>query len=160
MNITAILISSLIPMLVGFVWYHPKVLGTAWMNITGITDEKIKSSNMLLILGITLLFSVMMSMAMTSMVIHQIHLGSLFADIAGDKKIEVMLNGQVTDVTNKFRTFKHGSFHGIIGAIFFALPILGINALFERRGAKYIFLHLGYWVITMALMGGVICGLK
>lgn len=86
MNITAILISSLIPMLVGFVWYHPKVLGTAWMNITGITDEKIKSSNMLLILGITLLFSVMMSMAMTSMVIHQIHLGSLFADIAGDKK--------------------------------------------------------------------------
>lgn len=71
-----------------------------------------------------------------------------------------MLNGQVTDVTNKFRTFKHGSFHGIIGAIFFALPILGINALFERRGAKYIFLHLGYWVITMALMGGVICGLK
>ena len=58
---------------------------------------------------------------------------------------------------NDFRTFKHGAFHGTIGALFLALPILGINALFERRSFKYIAIHTGYWMLTMGLMGGVLC---
>jgi hypothetical protein len=58
---------------------------------------------------------------------------------------------------HNFRTFKHGAFHGILSAVFFALPVLGIQAMFERRSGKYIFIHLGYWVITFVLMGGIIC---
>jgi hypothetical protein len=58
---------------------------------------------------------------------------------------------------NNFRTFKHGAFHGILSALFFATPVLGINALFERKSFKYIFVHAGYWMLTLALMGGVIC---
>jgi hypothetical protein len=58
---------------------------------------------------------------------------------------------------NEFRTFKHGLLHGVISAISIALPILGIVALFERKSAKYIFIHLGYWVITLGIMGGIIC---
>jgi cytochrome b561 len=56
-----------------------------------------------------------------------------------------------------YRTFKHGAFHGVLAGIFFAMPITGIVALYERRSAKYIFVHVGYWTLTMALMGGVIC---
>ena len=46
-----------------------------------------------------------------------------------------------------------------LAALFVALPIIGINALFERKSAKYVALHLGYWAISLALMGGVICAM-
>lgn len=58
---------------------------------------------------------------------------------------------------NNFRTFKHGAFHGTIGGFFFATPVLCINALFERKSFIYIAINAGYWIITLALMGGVIC---
>ena len=58
----------------------------------------------------------------------------------------------------KFLSFRHGALHGVIAALFGIWPVIGINALFERRGWKYTAIHLGYWVITFALMGGVICG--
>ncbi|MEM1124806.1 MAG: DUF1761 domain-containing protein, partial [Bacteroidota bacterium] len=32
-----------------------------------------------------------------------------------------------------------------------------MNALFERRGWKYIWIHTGYWFITLALIGGLLC---
>jgi hypothetical protein len=37
------------------------------------------------------------------------------------------------------------------------LPLIGINSLFERKSFKYIFIHTGYWIISLALMGGVLC---
>jgi hypothetical protein len=41
--------------------------------------------------------------------------------------------------------------------LFFALPVLGTNALFQHKGFKYIVINVGYWIITLALMGAVIC---
>ncbi|MEM1124805.1 MAG: DUF1761 domain-containing protein [Bacteroidota bacterium] len=55
------------------------------------------------------------------------------------------------------RSFGHGALHGGIIALFAALPLIGINALFERRGWKYIWIHTGYWFITLALIGGLLC---
>ena len=43
MNWLAILVSALIPLIIGAIWYHPKVFGTAWMHATGITEAKIKT---------------------------------------------------------------------------------------------------------------------
>jgi hypothetical protein len=31
------------------------------------------------------------------------------------------------------------------------------NALFERKGWKYIWINTGYWVITVSIMGGILC---
>jgi hypothetical protein len=88
-------------------------------------------------------------------------MGSIFADdpTMSDPNSESSLYVKhfMDTYGHKFRTFKHGSFHGILSAFFFALPVIGMNALFERRGIRYILIHLGYWIITLALMGGVIC---
>jgi hypothetical protein len=59
---------------------------------------------------------------------------------------------------DNFRTFKHGAFHGAINGLFVAVPILGVNALFEQKSFKYIAVNGLYWIITLSLMGGVICG--
>jgi hypothetical protein len=56
-----------------------------------------------------------------------------------------------------FRTFKHGALHGTIAAIFMALPILGITAIAERKRGKVVLIHAGYWILTLLLVGGVVC---
>ena len=35
--------------------------------------------------------------------------------------------------------------------------VIGINALFERKGFKYIAINAGYWILCLGLMGGVLC---
>lgn len=53
-NLIAVLVSSLVTLLVGFVWYNPKVFGTIWMQETGMTEEKAQKSNMLKVFGLTI----------------------------------------------------------------------------------------------------------
>jgi hypothetical protein len=163
LNFTAILISTFIPLTLGFIWYHPKTFGNAWMKEAEVSEEKLKSRSMALIFGLTLLLSFFLSFAMQYMVIHQMHMYSIFANDATmndpNSEIGMMLKNFMEKYGNNFRTFKHGLFHGIISAITLALPIIGINALFERKSFKYVAIHIGYWAITLGLMGGIICGM-
>jgi hypothetical protein len=41
--LAGIVVSAFIPLVIGALWYHPKVFGTAWMQATGITEAKIKA---------------------------------------------------------------------------------------------------------------------
>ncbi len=154
-------VAALIPMVIGFIWYNPKVFGTAWMKASGMTEEKAKGANMPLIFGLTYLLSLLMCFILMSNTIHQLHLFSLFADSPGmgekGSETQMIFDGLMEKYGTNFRTFKHGAFHGVLVGLFAALPIIGINALFERKGFKYIAINAGYFIVTLALMGGVIC---
>ena len=58
---------------------------------------------------------------------------------------------------SNYRTFKHGALHGTMAGLFLILPVLATQAMFERKTVKYVLINTGYWVVTFALMGGVIC---
>ena len=155
-------VAALIPLAVGFVWYHPKTFAPAWMAASGTTEEKMRGSNMVIIFATVYFLSFIMSFTIDYLVIHQL---SLFSIMAADSN-HVMDAGSeaaknyasiMEKYGSDFRTFKHGTFHGAVCGITFALPVLGIIAMFERKSAKYILIHAGYWVVSMALMGGVIC---
>ena len=148
-------ISALIPLVIGFIWYNPKVFGNAWLASIGKTADDMKGANMAVIFGLTYLFSFMLSFFMLAIVRHEMGMFSLIN--GASKEVEDMAKTILSTVGNRYSTFKHGALHGTIAAIFFALPVLGINALFERKSGKYIFIHLGYWVVTLALVGGVMC---
>jgi hypothetical protein len=152
----------LVPLLVGMIWYNPKVFGNAWMASTGMTEEKSKGANMPLIFGLTALFGVMFASTMVFMVIHQAHINSILQKELMDASTKDATTTVVNDFMSKygtnFRTFKHGAFHGVISAIFFVLPIVAITSMFERRGFKFIAITTGYWMVVMALIGGIICG--
>ena len=160
-NWLILLAASIIPLVIGFVWYHPKVLGNAWKKASNLSDEQMSGANMALIFGLTFLLSFFVAVAINFMVIHQFHLYSMLASEPGIKESGTEVNTLYTTILEKygmnFRTFKHGAFHGAIGGITLAFPILAINALFERKGFTYIAINAGYWIICMALMGGVIC---
>jgi len=159
-NFPILLLAAIVPLLMGFIWYHPKTFANAWMKEADMTEEKIKSGNMGLIFGVTFVFSILLAFSIQFMVIHQFSLYSLFYGQAIDdpnSEVGIFFKSILERVGNSFRTFKHGMLHGFLGGLFSALPILGINALFERKSFKYIFIHAGYWIITMMLMGGIIC---
>ncbi len=160
-NFLFVPLAALIPLIFGAVWYHPKVFGTAWAVSSGVTEAQMKSGNMLKVFGLTYVLSVMAALALSGMVIHQGHVYSVLLGEPGLYEAGSELNGYVTDFMEKYgrnyRTFKHGAFHGMLAGIFFALPVLGINAMFDRKGFKYIAINTGYWIVVLALMGGVIC---
>ncbi len=149
-------VAALVPMLTGFIWYNPKVFGNAWMKSINMSPENMKGGNMAITLGLAYLMSVLLAVSLVSVVIHQASLLSVFD---GDKTQEsaAYIKNFFETYGGRFRTFKHGSLHGVISGFFIALPILGINALFERRGFTYIAIHTGYWMLTLGIMGGILC---
>ncbi len=160
-NWIILLIASVIPMILGFIWYHPKVFGTAWMKTSGVDQEKMKGANMGMIFSLSFIFSFFIAMSLQYVVIHQNHVWSIFANDPGMKDPNSAVSLYVKDFMDKygnnFRTFKHGVIHGVITGIFLIFPIMAINALFERKGFKYIFINAGYWIVSLAIMGGIIC---
>ena len=156
-NFLAVLAAAVSAMVVGFIWYSPKVFGTAWMQASGMTEEKIKGGNMAKIFGMAFVFALMLAFTMPSIVIHQMGAVSLIGGPLMVDSAEPSYEAFMADYGTAFRTFKHGVLHGVLAGIFIALPILGTNALFERKSAKYIFINSGYWIVTLGIMGGIIC---
>lgn len=154
------LLAGLIPLIVGSVYYHPKVMGTAWMNSNGFTLKDLEGGNMPMIFGLAYLCSVLIAVAMMPMTIHQMGYMSVMMEVDGYGVAGSEVSKQVEAFTKQYadvsRNFGHGAFHGMLYTIFLVVPIISINALFERRSLKYVLVHGGYWLITLALMGGVI----
>jgi len=57
---------------------------------------------------------------------------------------------------DKHRHFGHGVFHGVINALVFALPFLTMYTLFGNRSKRFFWHHLSYWIVTCALVCGLI----
>ncbi|MGA1226388.1 MAG: DUF1761 domain-containing protein [Tamlana sp.] len=155
-NFLAVLAAAVSALVVGFIWYNPKVFGNDWMQAAGMTEEQIKGWNMAKIFGLAFFFVFLLAFAMQFLTIHQT---GAMGMVGGD--VENALPSYaafMADYGNVFRTFKHGALHGTIAGIFIALPIIGTNALVERKSAKYIFINAGYWVVTLAIMGAIVCG--
>lgn len=160
-NLAIAALAALIPLFVGFTWYHPKLFGTAWMNLAGLTEEKMKGANMPLVFILSYVFAFMMALAIMGIVIHQGHVYSLLVKAPGfgvpGSPVQTMIESFMRDYGQNFRTFKHGVFHGVLFSIFFVLPLIATGGMFERKSFKYIFVNWGYWLVTISLMGGVIC---
>ena len=160
-NFIAVIIAALVPTLVGFVWYHPKVMGTVWEKHTGVDMTTPGNRSMPVVFGLSLLLSFLLAGSMLPITIHQMGVYSMIANEPGinDPTSEVgqMLSSLMAKYGTNFRTLKHGALHGFIMSLFFMLPILGTNALFERKSTMYIVVNAAYWVITLTLMGAIIC---
>ena len=155
-----ILGSGLIPLLVGAIWYGP-LFGKLWMKEAGITEESMKGANMAMIFGTSLVLGVFLAVGLTPLVVHQMGVFSVLqspeAAVSGSPT-QLFFKDFMSKYGTNFRTFKHGAFHGTLSGVLLFLPILGTNALYERKSWKYIFLNVGFWALCAALMGGIICG--
>ena len=130
-NWISLLLAALVPLVMGFVWYHKALFGKTWMAETGITEEMAKSANM----GKTFIISFIMAALLGFFLIN-------FNNSPGQEGV--------------YDTFKHGAAHGAILGVFVAMPLFITNGLFELRSLKHMLINLGYWIVTMAIMGGIV----
>ena len=153
-------LASIIPLVVCAIYYNPKVAGNLWMEVSGTSEEKAQSGNMAIIFGLAYLFSLFIALTMGGIVIHQTAIQSLLVTESGfgeaGSEVQTYFEEFLKMYGDKDRTFSHGAFHGAFAGILFAWPIIGTIALFERKGWKYTAVHTVYWVISLALMGGVV----
>ena len=171
LNWPIILLATLVPTIIGMIWYNSKVFGNTWMKLNGFTEDQMKEGSMIKKVLISLFFSFLIALALHPIVIHQM---GIFSTLMEETGFLNQATGEINPASpagvdftmmmgkygNAFRTFKHGVFHGIILGIMIALPILAINGVYERKPVKLIMIHAGYWIVTLALMGGLICQFK
>lgn len=155
-NFLALLVAALSTVVVGFIWYNPRVFGTIWMKESGMTQEKMKGTNMAMLFGLSLLYALLISFILQMLVIHQFGAVGM---VGGDPTIAKPSYAEfMADYGNAFRSFKHGALHGLITGLFLVLPVIGTNALYERRSFKYTLVTGGFWIVCCTIMGGIICG--
>ncbi len=154
------LVVGLVPMIVGAIWYGP-LFESKWMKVNKFTKSDLEGGNMAVIFGLSYLFSVMVAFFLSGVVIHQ-------GGVAQMMLPEIMESGspaanEFNDLMarygDRYRSWGHGALHGAMVAIFFALPVIAIKSLFERRGWTYTFIHTGYWTVCLTIMGAVLCQL-
>lgn len=133
-NWLSLVLATLVPMVMGFIYYHKALFGTAWMESIGMTEEKAKTANMGVVFGLSLLMSFLMSFFLLG-----------YVNGAGQE-------GEL----GEFDTFKHGAFHGALVSLFLVIPAFITNGLFEQRSWKNMLINAGYWILTLTLMGGII----
>ncbi len=155
-------IAALVPTVMGFIWYNPKVFGTAWLEAAGLTPEKAKEGfNMPLVFGLSLVLSFLLAASLMPVVIHQFGLFSMMKDapeMADHNSVTYMaFDHLMSNYGHNYRTFKHGALHGSLLGVFTILPIIATSAMFERKGFKYIAINAGYWIISLAIMGAIVC---
>lgn len=122
-------VAAIVPMVIGFIWYNPKVFGKIWQKDVGLTDEQVEGGNMPLIFGLSFLGALIMSFPLAYLANH-----------GGEE----------------FNTFKHGAFHGAFIGFTVAGMVLLSNGLFSRRSLRGIFLDIAYWTVTIAVMSGIL----
>jgi hypothetical protein len=61
-NILAVIAAAIATFVLGGMWYSPILFGKPWQREAGVTDEKLKSANMGLIFGLSLVLSLIASL--------------------------------------------------------------------------------------------------
>lgn len=122
------ILAALSTLVVGFIWYNPKVFGTIWMQAIGVNPEAARAAapNMGKLLGLSVLFAFIATIPLSYIVNHDNH------------------------------TFGHGAFHGGETALLMLFPVIATNAIYESRSWKYILVVTGFWFVCFALMGGIL----
>ncbi len=144
----------------GFIWYGPLLFQKAWMKQLGFTEESLKGGNMGVIFLLCFIFSFMMAFFLQFIIIHQLGTLSSMMESGATELTGTALadyNDFMAKYGSNYRTFKHGALHGTMAGLLLILPILATQAMFERKSVKYVLINAGYWVVTLALMGGIIC---
>lgn len=153
------LVAALVPMIVGFIWYNPKVFGNAWMKAAGMTDEKVKGGNMPVIFGVSFVMAFLFSLTYKILGDHGTQFAAFFRPVIehgmgidATTPFGSELKGYIDAYVTRYHSWSHGLAHSLVISIPLLLPVIVTNALFERKSFKYMLVNWGYWAVTMALM--------
>lgn len=122
-NWIAVFVATLSSFALGFIWYHPKVFGTAWAKAAGVKmDDPEARKGMGKIFGMSFVFSFIMAL-FASYFFHN-HMGSI---------------SEVLRVAGLYLGF------GIVAMS------TGVSAMYERKSFTYIAINGGYQIVCLMI---------
>ena len=142
LNFLALIVAALVPMIMGFVYYHPKVLGSLWMKANGFTLESIGTGPKPVMYLLALVVSFLLAFF-------------VWINVTGAGGVDQL---QVTDPKDghSYVTFCHGVVHGVLISLTVILPVFVTMTIFEKRSWSWAFVNWGYWALTVTLMAGIL----
>lgn len=154
LNYLAFFLISFIPLVIGFFWYQPSNPLSKWSDTQTKNPKDLSVKQVI----ITFLLSFTLVYGYINLIIHQMGFYELFyTDIMkGNNEAEQIVADFLGKYGEKHRHFVHGVFHGVINAFVFALPFIASTAILNNKGWKHVIYHFVYWLITSAIIGGLI----
>ncbi len=128
-NLLAVLVSAVVQMFIGYVYYHPKVFGNAWMKLVGITAKDIESKKSQTGKTYGLMFVASLVMA---------YVLAIFVQYAGAT------------------TATAGAMVGFWAWLGFSATGMFSSMLFEGRPMKLFAISAGYLLVSMLVVGGLL----
>ena len=125
-NILGVIVGGLAFWALGALWYSDLLFGKTWRTSLEMTDDDFKNGNLGLIYGLSVVMMVLMTYGLS-----------------------IVLNYHET------LTPTHAAFHGVLIAVFYSVPAISINYLYQRRPLKLWLIDALYQVLGLALAGAV-----
>ena len=126
-NYIAVVVATVVGMIIGAIYYHPSVVGKAWMASTGRTDEQLKANAGAMLWVVTTVITLLMATVLAA---------------------AISWSGEVT--------LGSGVLVGLVIWLGITLPVVTMTFLYEGRGYDAVAITLGHHLILMAVMGAVI----
>ena len=128
-NWLSMIISTITPLVVGFIYFHNNAFGKVLSDTIGSSAKK---KNVFVFVLVAIILSFFLSFFLLN------------------------FNNDGINQEGDFDTFAHGAWHGTFMAITVGTPVIVINGLFGRKSWRNILITIFYWIITLALMGGIL----
>ncbi|WP_298903165.1 DUF1761 domain-containing protein [uncultured Psychroserpens sp.] len=125
-------LASITPLCIGFLYYHKNLFGKVWTSTIDISDKTVKKPNRI----VTVIVAIVLSFILSFFLLN--------------------FNNSGFNQEGDFDTFAHGAWHGTFIAITTVTPVIVVNGLFGQRHWKHMGINILYWIITLALMGGIL----
>lgn len=138
-NIFAIIVAGLIPSIIGALYYGP-ILGKAWRASLGKTEAELAPSNPALAYGGSMLLSILLASSLNFTI------GLVHKDV----------NEAGALFINSHFTFAHGALHGAMIGLMTIAPIVVSLGIFHKLSWKTNLMNVVFWVICLAMMGGIL----
>ena len=126
-NYLAVVVAAVVGMVIGAVYYSPRVAGRAWMAAIGKTEEDLRGANR----PILFLFAAILTLLLATMLAAAIG----WADV---------------------QTLGGGALVGLLCWIGFAIPLVGLVFMFEGRRPANLAITGGHYLIALVVKGAII----
>lgn len=126
-NYLAALVAAVAAMVIGAVYFMPAVVGRAWMSAIGKTQEELKAANRPSLYVVTAVLAYLQAVILSAVI--------GWADVGG---------------------VVGGALIGLLMWVGLAGPIISVTFIFEGRTLANHVISVGYYLISLVVMGAII----
>ncbi len=128
--ITTIVMSALSALLIGSLWYHPKIFGTAWLRLVNISPKDLEKRKKYMPLLMLVSFIMFLCVAFMVSIIISVDISQIISNTVFDQTI----------------------LNALLIWISLVVPVLLWSVFWEGKSIKLFAINAGYWLVVLYAM--------